>query len=151
MYGNDLGAASATTSLPLAEPLRITQMAQPAIAEDDRIDQTLHPTGFRILVQIRPAEEYLKRWQDSNLVMPDEVRDREWQAQLWAFVIELGPDAYKDEKRFPSGRPWCQPGDCILMRPYSGTRFMVRNQLYALINDDTVLAIVTDPGEIERA
>lgn len=143
--GSMLQAAS-----PSAEPLRLDAVVKPAIGEDDRIDQTLHPTGFRILVQILPPEEYLKRWQDSNLVMPDEVRAREQQAQLWAFVIEMGPEAYKDKKRFP-GKPWCKVGDCIIMRPYSGTRFMVRNHLYALINDDTVLAVVTDPGEIERA
>jgi co-chaperonin GroES (HSP10) len=149
MRGSDGMQSMTPVALPLTEPLRLDPVAKPAIDEDDRIDQTLHPTGFRILVQILPPEEYLKRWQNSNLVMPDEVRDREWQAQLWAYVIELGPEAYKDEKRFQ--KPWCQPGDCIIMRPYAGTRFMVRKQLYALINDDTVLAVVTDPGEIERA
>jgi co-chaperonin GroES (HSP10) len=126
-------------------------MVVPAIAEDDQIGGVLHPTGFRILVQILPPEEYLKRWQDSSLVMPDEVRDREWAAQLWALVIELGPEAYQDEQRFPQGRPWCAEGDCIIMRPYTGTRFMVRGGLYALVNDDSVLAVVTDPSEVERA
>jgi co-chaperonin GroES (HSP10) len=142
--------ANATTELPVAEPVRVEGILSPAIAEDNRIEGVLHPTGFRILVQILPPEDYLKRWQDSKLVMPDEVRAREWAAQLWALVMELGPEAYLDENRF-HGKPWCEPGDCIIMRPYSGTRFMVRDQLYALINDDTVLAVVTDPGEVERA
>jgi co-chaperonin GroES (HSP10) len=134
--------------VPLARPVRVEPIVVPAISEDDRIDQTLHPTGYRILVRILPPEDYLKRWRDSNLVMPDEVRDREWQAQMWALVVELGPEAYLDEKRFRGA--WCKEGDCIIMRPYVGTRFMVRGELYALINDDTVLAVVTDPGEIER-
>jgi hypothetical protein len=64
--------------------------------------------------------------------------------------MELGPEAYKDEKRF-SGGPWCQVGDRILLRPYSGTRFMVKGNLYALINDDTVQGVISgNPGEIER-
>ena len=71
--------------MPVAGPVRVEPIVVPAISEDDRIDQTLHPTGYRILVQILPPEEYLRRWQDSNLVMPDETRDREWQAQIWAW------------------------------------------------------------------
>src|SRR5215467_560252 len=118
--------------------LQVDPISAPAIAPDDQLGGTMHPAGYRILVQILPPEEYLKRWQDSNLVMPDETRDREWAAQIWAVVIELGPEAYKDERKFRG--EWCQPGDQIMMRPYSGTRFMVRGHLYALINDDTVLA-----------
>lgn len=133
------------TPISQVEPLNTA-----ALVEQDSLRGVVHPSGFRILVHILPQEETLKRWQNSNLKMPDEVRDREWQAQVWALVVELGPEAYKDEKRFP-GQPWCQPGDCIIMRPYAGTRFMVRGQLYALINDDTVLAVVTDTSELERA
>lgn len=117
---------------------------------EDTIEGVMHPAGFRLLVQILPPDEALKRWRDSNLKMPDEVRDREWQAQHWAYVIELGPEAYKDEKKFQ--KPWCAVGDAIMMRPYSGMRFMIGGHLYALINDDTVLAVVKgDPSEIERA
>jgi co-chaperonin GroES (HSP10) len=132
----------------LADRVHVGEIPAPAITADDRIDDILNPAGYHILVRILPPEKSLKRWQNSNLVMPDETRDREWLAQLWALVIKLGPDAYQDERRFQSR--WCKAGDHILMRPYVGTRFMVRGALYALINDDTVLAVVTDPGELER-
>ncbi|PWT73761.1 MAG: hypothetical protein C5B60_07775 [Chloroflexi bacterium] len=135
--------------MPLVAPLQDPPVSVYAIAKDDRIDQIMHPAGYRILVQILPPEKSLRRWRESNLQMPDETRDREWAAQHWGTVIELGPEAYADEKRFR--RPWCQPGDHIMMRPYSGMRFFMRGQLYALINDDTVQAIITDPAEIERA
>ena len=69
---------------------------------------------------------------------------------MWAKVIRLGPQAYQDKQRFGE-QPWCKPGDFIMMRPYSGTRFMVRGHLYALINDDTVQAVVNDVSEVERA
>jgi co-chaperonin GroES (HSP10) len=88
-------------------------------------------------------------WIESTIKMPAEVRDREWAAQVWAVVIECGPEAYKDDRKFQG--VWCQPGDVIMMRPYSGTRFMLRGHLYALINDDTVQAVVkSDPREIAR-
>jgi co-chaperonin GroES (HSP10) len=128
----------------------IDPIAKSPVPEADRIEGVLEPAGYRVLVQILPPEETARRWQDSGLHMPDEVREREQAAQLWATVIALGPDAYKDEKRFPSGA-WCKPGDAVVIRPYAGTRFSVRGQLYALINDDTVQGVVTgDPGEIER-
>ena len=131
------------TMTPVVPPL------VPPIAADDRIDLLMQPAGFRILVQILPPEEALRRWRDSKLHMPEETRDREWAAQMWAVVIRLGPQAYADKERF--GEPWCKPGDHIMMKPYSGTRFMVRGHLYALINDDTVQAVVGDVSELERA
>jgi len=117
---------------------------------DDRIGDIMQPAGYRVLVQIVCPDEALERFKQSNLVMPDEVRDREWAAQIWATVIRLGPDAYADVNKFPNGA-WCKPGDHIMMRPYSGTRFMLRGRLYALINDDTVQAVIGDVSEIERA
>lgn len=120
-----------------------------AVPAEDSIEGVLMPAGYRILVRVLPPEASLRRWQDSGLHLPMEVRDREQAAQLWGEVVELGPDAYRDEKRFPNG-PWCKKGDAVVIRPYSGTRFMVRGQLYALINDDTVQAVALKPGEIER-
>lgn len=134
--------------LPLAP---VAPRMSEAVAADDRIDAIFEPAGYRVLVWIVPPDESLmKRWRESNLVMPDETREREWMAQCWARVIKLGPQAYADKTRFGDA-PWCQPGDYIMMRPYSGTRFMLRGHLYALINDDTVQAVIRDVSEIERA
>lgn len=119
------------------------------IAEDDRIDHLIEPAGYRILVQVISPAESLKRWKESNLVMPDETLLREWQAQVWAVVIKLGPQAYNNKEKY--GEPWCRPGDHIMLRPYAGTRFMMRGHLYALINDDTVEAVIGDVSELERA
>ena len=66
------------------------------------------------------------------------------------FVISMGPDCYKDEKRFPNG-PWCQEGDFILARPNTGTRLKIHGREFRLINDDSVEAVVEDPRGITRA
>src|SRR5215471_12201645 len=115
---------------------------------DDELELTVEPAGYRILVEIEAPGG--KRWQQSGLHMTDETRDREWAAQIWAVVLRLGADAYADKAKFPNG-PWCKAGDHILMRPYSGTRFLVNERLYGLINDDTVQAVVGDVSELERA
>ena len=64
-------------------------------------------------------------------------------------VVKVGPDAYKDTKRF-NGGPYCAEGDFILMRAYSGTRFLVHGKEFRLINDDSVEAVVEDPRGIVK-
>jgi len=64
-------------------------------------------------------------------------------------VLKLGPDCYKDEKRFPSG-PWCQEGDFILTRPMAGSRVKIHGREFRIINDDSVEGVVEDPGHFPR-
>jgi len=66
------------------------------------------------------------------------------------FVIALGPDAYKDAERFPSG-PSCQKGDFVIVRPNSGTRIKIHGKEFRIIKDDMVEAVVQDPRGITRA
>ena len=65
------------------------------------------------------------------------------------FVIKVGADAYQDKARFPNG-PYCNEGDWVLMRSYSGTRFKVHDKEFRLINDDSVEAVVEDPRGIVK-
>ena len=67
---------------------------------------------------------------------------------LW--VVKMGPDAYKDASRFPSG-PSCKVGDFVLVRPNTGTRIKIHGREFRLINDDSVEAVVQDPRGITRA
>ena len=66
------------------------------------------------------------------------------------FVVKVGPDAYKDEKRFPSG-PSCKVGDFVLVRPNTGTRIKIHGKEFRIINDDSVEAVVQDPRGVSRA
>jgi co-chaperonin GroES (HSP10) len=65
------------------------------------------------------------------------------------FVAKVGPDAFKDEKRFPHG-PSCKVGDFIIVRPNSGTRMKIHGREMRLINDDSVEAVIQDPRGISR-
>lgn len=66
------------------------------------------------------------------------------------FVMAIGPDAYKDDKRFPSG-PSCKVGDFVLVRPNTGTRVKIHGREFRIISDDAVEATVDDPRGIKRA
>lgn len=65
------------------------------------------------------------------------------------FVVKVGPDAYTDKTRFPSG-PSCKQGDFVLVRPNTGTRLKIHGREFRIINDDAVEAVVEDPRGITR-
>jgi co-chaperonin GroES (HSP10) len=66
------------------------------------------------------------------------------------FVMRVGPDAYKDTAKFPSGA-WCKEGDFVLVRTYTGTRFKVFGKEFRVLNDDQIECVVQDPRGYTRA
>jgi co-chaperonin GroES (HSP10) len=113
---------------------------------EEKAKQLPEPVGYHILVTIPEAEEKY----ESGIFKADETRRYEEVLATVFFVVKMGPDCFKDEKRFPTG-PWCKQGDFILARPNSGTRLKIHGQEFRLINDDTVEAVVQDPRGISRA
>jgi co-chaperonin GroES (HSP10) len=113
---------------------------------EEKAKQLPQPSGYHILVTLPEAEEKF----ESGLFKSDETRRYEEVLATVFFVVSVGPDCYKDEKRFPSG-PWCKPGDFVLARPNSGTRLKIHGKEFRMINDDTVEAVVQDPRGISRA
>lgn len=108
--------------------------------------QIPHPTGYKILISIPEFEAKTA----GGIVLPDEFRSKEETATMVGLVLKLGPDAYRDQKRFPGG-PYCKEGHYVIFRAYSGTRLSINDKEYRLINDDSVEAVVEDPTAIKRA
>lgn len=104
------------------------------------------PRGYRILI----AVPELTGKTEGGVYMPDQLKKMEETASIIGYVLRVGPEAYSDPARFPSG-PWCKEGDFIIFRSYSGTRFKVSGKEFRIINDDTVEAVVEDPRGYTRA
>jgi co-chaperonin GroES (HSP10) len=113
---------------------------------DEKAKQLPEPSGYRILVAIPEIEEKY----DSGLLKAGQTVHYEEVLSTVFFVVKLGPDCYKDDKRFPNG-PWCKEGDFILARPNTGTRLKIHGREFRIINDDSVEAVVEDPRGISRA
>lgn len=107
------------------------------------------PTGWKILCAVPDVSDKVDGT-DLDLVRPTSVMRQEEHATTVLFVLRVGPDAYKDTAKFPTG-PWCKQGDFVLVRTYSGTRFKIYGKEFRLINDDQVDAVVDDPRGITRA
>jgi co-chaperonin GroES (HSP10) len=113
---------------------------------EEKASQLPTPSGYHVLVALPEAEEKY----ESGIFKADETRRFEEVLATVFFVVKLGPDAYSDKEKFPTG-PWCKEGDFVLARPNSGTRLKIHGREFRLINDDTVEAIVQDPRGISRA
>ena len=105
------------------------------------------PSGYRILCAIPEVEKEYDS--DLGLIKSDETIRNEELLTTVLFVVDLGPDCYKDETRFPSG-PYCKIGDFILVRPHAGTRLVIHGKEFRVINDDSVEGVVEDPRGIRR-
>jgi len=104
------------------------------------------PSGFHILCMVPEAEDKF----DSGIIKADATVFAEERLTTVLFVMELGPDCYKDEKRFPTG-PWCRKGDFVLVRPNTGSRLKIHGREFRIINDDAVEGVVDDPRGVARA
>ena len=113
---------------------------------EEKAKQLPQPSGYRILCAIPEAE---KEHDGGLLIKADETLRNEELLTTVLFVVALGPDCYKDEKRFPTG-PWCKQGDFILVRPNAGTRLLIHGREFRIINDDSVEGTVDDPRGIKR-
>jgi co-chaperonin GroES (HSP10) len=122
-----------------------TATTLPETAEQ-KAKQVPDPATYHILCVLPDVEEEF----ESGLAKASQTMHFEEVLSPVLFVVKMGPDAYKDEKRFPSG-PSCKVGDFVLVRPNTGTRIKIHGKEFRIINDDSVEAVVEDPRGITRA
>lgn len=113
---------------------------------EEKARQVPDPATYHILCVLPEIEE---EYGDTGLVKAGQTMHYEELLSPVLFVVKLGPDAFKDEKRFPSG-PSCKQGDFVLVRPNTGTRIKIHGKEFRIINDDSVEAVVQDPRGITR-
>jgi co-chaperonin GroES (HSP10) len=112
---------------------------------EKKATQIPDPATYHLLCMLPEAkEEY-----EGGLLKSSQTMHFEELLSPVLFVAKMGPDAFKDEKRFPSG-PSCKVGDFIVVRPNTGTRMKIHGTEWRLINDDAVEATVLDPRGIQR-
>jgi len=88
---------------------------------------------------------------DGGLIIPDQVRDREALATVVAYVMRLGPLAYKAPGKFgEKAEPWCQEGQWVCIGRYAGSRFKIDGGEVRIINDDEVIATILEPDDVQH-
>lgn len=117
------------------------------MTEETKATQLPQPRGWKLLCTVPDIEE---KFAGSEILKPEKLAKVEEHGTTVLFVLKAGEEAYKDEAKFPNG-PWCEEGDFVLVRAYSGTRFKIHGKEFRLINDDQVEAVVDDPRGYSRA
>ena len=112
---------------------------------EEKAKQVPDPVTYHLLCVLPEAnEEY-----EGGLLKASQTMHFEELLSPVLFVVKMGPDAFKDEKRFPSGAS-CAVGDFILVRPNTGTRMKIHGREFRIINDDSVEAVIQDPRGVQR-
>jgi co-chaperonin GroES (HSP10) len=112
---------------------------------EDKARQVPDPATFHLLCMLPEAQEEY----EGGLLKAGQTMQFEELLSPVLFVAKMGPDAFKDEKRFPSG-PSCKVGDFVIVRPNTGTRMKIHGTEWRIINDDSVEAVIEDPRGIQR-
>ena len=107
------------------------------------MDRLPKPTGWRILVLPYQGTGKTK----GGILLADETVEMNQVATVCGYVMRIGPDAYKDEKRFSEG-PWCKEKDWVIFGRYAGSRLKIEGGEIRLLNDDEVLATISNPEDI---
>jgi co-chaperonin GroES (HSP10) len=123
------------------------RVLDPSLIEKPLRDRLPQPTGWRVLVM--PYQGKAKT--AGGLYVPDEVRERESVATVVAYVMKVGPLAYKDPGKFGDGsEPWCKEGQWVCIGRYAGSRFKIEGGEVRIINDDEVIATILDPDDVKH-
>jgi len=128
------------------------QKVADSLSESKRVDETNvasivdelpEPAGFRILVLPFTPKEKTK----GGILVAQETLDRLRIAVNCGYVIKLGPLAYKDDEKFPTG-PWCKKGEWVIFARYAGSRLPIDGGEVRILNDDEVLGTIKDPESV---
>ena len=124
---------------------QVVGMYRSVATADEKASQLPKPSGYHILCAIPEVDKMY----DSGIAKAGETMHIEEVLTTVLFVVDLGPDCYKNKDKFPTG-PWCKKGDFVLVRPNSGSRLVIHGREFRMINDDTVEGVVDDPRGIKR-
>jgi len=129
--------------IDLGQALDLTNLLDKSAEE--KATQLPKPSGYRILCAIPEQEKAT----EGGILKADITLHNEELLTTVLFVVDLGPDCYKDTTKFPTG-PWCKKGDFVLIRPNAGSRLVIHGREFRIINDDSVEGVVDDPRGIKR-
>ena len=109
------------------------------------LDRMPEPTGWRILVL--PYQGKAKT--AGGIFLPTEVQEKSQVSTQVGYVLKVGPLAYADKEKFPSG-PWCEAKQWVLFARYAGSRFQIDGGEVRILNDDEILSTILDPEDIHQ-
>ena len=116
---------------------------EPLNPENIQRSQLPVPSGWRLLVLPFSPREKTK----GGILIAQESLDKLRIATNCGYVISMGPLAYHDREKFPTG-PWCKKGDWVIFARYAGSRLPIEGGEVRILNDDEILGTLKDPESV---
>ena len=107
------------------------------------VDELPTPSGWRLLVLPFTPKDKTK----GGIIISQESLDKLRIATNCGYVLKIGPLAYNDKERYPTG-PWCKKGDWVIFARYAGSRLPIEGGEVRLLNDDEVLGTIKNPEDV---
>ena len=101
------------------------------------------PSGWRLLVLPFTPREKTK----GGILIAQESLDKLRVATNCGYVLSMGPLAYQDKEKYPTG-PWCKIGEWVIFARYAGSRLPIEGGEVRILNDDEVLGTIQDPESV---
>ena len=127
------------------EAKNIGQEKEPLNPEniENQKEQLPEPSGWRLLVLPFTPKEKTK----GGILIAQESLEKLRIATNCGYVLRVGPLAYYDKEKFPTG-PWCKQGDWVIFARYAGSRLPIEGGEVRLLNDDEVLGTINNPESV---
>jgi co-chaperonin GroES (HSP10) len=107
------------------------------------IDELPTPTGWRLLVlPFTPKDKTA-----GGIIIAQESLDKARIATNCGYVLKIGPLAYLDKEKYPTG-PWCKEKDWVIFARYAGSRLPIEGGEVRILNDDEVLGTIKNPEDV---
>jgi len=119
------------------------RVLDPSKIDKSLLDRMPDPTGWRILVLPYKG----KGKTEGGVLLPDQILANQEISTQVGYVLKVGPLAYEDKDKFPLGT-WCNKGDWVIFARYAGSRFKIEGGEVRILNDDEILAKISDPEDI---
>ena len=120
-----------------------TEEKEPLNPDNIQKSQLPAPSGWRLLVLPFSPREKTK----GGILIAQESLDKLRIATNCGYVLKMGPLAYHDREKFPTG-PWCKKGDWVIFARYAGSRLPIEGGEVRILNDDEVLGTIENPENV---
>jgi co-chaperonin GroES (HSP10) len=136
--------AAAIASQTAADAISVAEARKDHDEQVSNIREHLpQASGWRVIVLPYRGAKKTK----GGIELSDQTLERQQLTTPCAYVLSVGPLAYKDETKFPMGA-WCKEGDWIIFGRYAGARMAIDGGEIRILNDDEILATIKDPEDI---
>ena len=119
------------------------RVLEPSQISNSLMDRMPQPTGWRMLVLPYRG----KGVTSGGIAITKSTLDEDQVQTVVGYVLRQGPLAYKDTDKFPEG-PWCKEKEWVVFPRYAGSRFRIEGGEVRILNDDEVIATISDPDDI---